>query len=101
MAKTEFAGGSIAVTPTDGRRIEYGTAIVKIGFLSVKKTFERLNVRLNDDGSIEIDPYFETSHQRIFAVGDVRDNIELIKVVKAEGIQAARKERLQAVARRL
>ena len=101
MTKTEFAGDRIAVTPTDGRRIEYGTAIVQIGFLSEKETFERRNVRFNDDGSIEIDPYFETSHLRIFAVGDVHDNIELIKVVKAKGIQAARKERFQAVARHL
>ena len=44
---------------------------------------------LNDDGSIAIDPYFETSRQGIFAVGDVHGDIKLIAVAWAEGIQAA------------
>ena len=44
---------------------------------------------LNDDGSIAIDPYFETSRRGIFAVGDVHGDIKLITVAWAEGIQAA------------
>lgn len=64
-------------------------AIVQIGFLSARETFERLNLRLNDDGSIAIDPYFETSRRGIFAVGDVHGDIKLITVAWAEGIQAA------------
>ena len=39
------------------------------------QAFERLRVRLNDDGSISIDPYFEKSRQGIFAVGDVHGDI--------------------------
>ena len=62
---------------------------MQIGFLSAKDTFERLNVRLNDDGSIAIDPYFETSRKGIFAVGDVHGDIKLVAVAWAEGIQAA------------
>ena len=62
---------------------------MQIGFLSAKETFERLDVRLNDDGSIAIDPYFETSRHGIFAVGDVHGDIKLITVAWAEGIQAA------------
>ena len=45
--------------------------------------------RLNDDGSVAIDPYFETSRDGIFAVGDVHGDIKLITVAWAEGIQAA------------
>jgi Thioredoxin reductase len=64
-------------------------AIVQIGFLSAKDTFERLKLKLNEDGSIAIDPYFETSREGIFAVGDVHGDIKLITVAWAEGIQAA------------
>jgi ferredoxin/flavodoxin---NADP+ reductase len=46
-------------------------------------------VRLNQDGSIAIDPYFETSRKGIFAVGDVHGDIKLVAVAWAEGIQAA------------
>lgn len=85
----EFAGEEIRLTLTGGRQLDCSTVIVQIGFLSAKDTFERLNVRLNDDGSIAIDPYFETSRQGIFAVGDVHGDIKLITVAWAEGIQAA------------
>ena len=63
--------------------------IVQIGFLSAKETFQRLDLRLSDDGSIAIDPYFETSRRGVFAVGDVHGDIKLIAVAWAEGIQAA------------
>ncbi|MCA9078400.1 MAG: FAD-dependent oxidoreductase, partial [Planctomycetaceae bacterium] len=56
---------------------------------SAKDTFQRLNVRLNEDGSMVIDPYFETSRKGIFAVGDVHGDIKLVTVAWAEGIQAA------------
>ena len=69
--------------------LDCATVIVQIGFLSAKDTFERLGVKLNEDGSISIDPYFETSRRGIFAVGDVHGDIKLIAVAWAEGIQAA------------
>jgi len=62
---------------------------VQIGFLSARETFERLQLTLNEDGSIAIDPYFETSRRGVFAVGDVHGDIKLIAVAWAEGIQAA------------
>lgn len=89
VAKAEFAGDDIAVSLTTGERIQAGAVIVQIGFLSAKETFDRLDMRLNDDGSIAIDPYFETSRKGIFAVGDVHGDIKLITVAWAEGIQAA------------
>jgi ferredoxin/flavodoxin---NADP+ reductase len=89
IAAAEFAGQDVALSLTTGERIECSLAIVQIGFLSSRETFERLGVRLNDDGSISIDPYFETSRRGIFAVGDVHGDIKLIAVAWAEGIQAA------------
>ena len=89
ISSAEFSGDDIAVTLTNGNRVECMAAIVQIGFLSAKETFEKLDVKLNTDGSIAIDPYFETSRRGIFAVGDVHGDIKLITVAWAEGIQAA------------
>lgn len=81
--------GRIRSVLTTGDILESDVAIVQIGFLSAKETFERLDIRLNDDGSVAIDPYYETSRKGIFAVGDVHGDIKLIAVAWAEGIQAA------------
>ena len=89
VATAEFAGDQIVATLTGDKQIRCDLAIVQIGFLSAKETFERLGVKLNDDGSIAIDPYYETSRHGIFAVGDVHGDIKLIAVAWAEGIQAA------------
>lgn len=89
IAKANFAGEQLRLELTDGSELLTDHVIVQIGFLSAKETFERLNVTLNDDGSIAIDPYFETSRRGIFAVGDVHGDIKLIAVAWAEGIQAA------------
>lgn len=89
VTSAELKDGHLQTTLTDGRRLTSELAIVQIGFLSAKETFERLAIRLNDDGSIAIDPYFETSRPGIFAVGDVHGDIKLVTVAWAEGIQAA------------
>jgi len=81
--------GRVNTILTDGTCLSSEMAIVQIGFLSAKETFERLAIRLNDDSSIAIDPYFETSRPGIFAVGDVHGDIKLVTVAWAEGIQAA------------
>ncbi len=85
----EFAGDRISLTLTSGQTLLSDVIIVQIGFLSAKDTFKRLGLRLNEDGSIAIDPYFETSRRGVFAVGDVHGDIKLITVAWAEGIQAA------------
>ena len=89
IAAAEFAGDQLSLTLTSGSTLLCDHVIVQIGFLSAKETFERLNVRMNDDGSIAIDPYYETSRRGMFAVGDVHGDIKLIAVAWAEGIQAA------------
>lgn len=82
-------GDRIRLRLTDGTEIDVDLVVVQIGFLSAKETFRRLNVRLNANGSMAIDPYFETSRRGIFAVGDVHGDIKLITVAWADGIQAA------------
>jgi thioredoxin reductase (NADPH) len=89
ITAAEFHGDAIALTFTDGSHHVVDYVIVQVGFLSAKETFQRLDLRLNDDSSIAIDPYFETSRRGIFAVGDVHGDIKLITVAWAEGIQAA------------
>lgn len=84
-----FAGDQLALTLADGATLLVAQVIAQIGFLSAKDTFKRLHLRTNDDGSITIDPYFETSRRGIFAVGDVHGDIKLVTVAWAEGIQAA------------
>lgn len=82
-------GDEYRLTLSTGESLLCHIMIVQIGFLSARDTFQRLGVRQNDDGSIAIDPYFETSRQDLFAVGDVHGDIKLIAVAWAEGIQAA------------
>jgi thioredoxin reductase (NADPH) len=89
IADARFAGDQLELSLTDGGTMQCAQVIVQIGFLSARETFERLGVRLNDDGSIAIDPYYETSRRGLFAVGDVHGDIKLIAVAWAEGIQAA------------
>ncbi len=89
ISRAEFAADHIRLALTDDSEIDVDLAIVQIGFLSAKDTFERLNVQLNADHSIAIDPYYETSRRGIFAVGDVHGDIKLITVAWADGIQAA------------
>jgi ferredoxin/flavodoxin---NADP+ reductase len=89
IASAAHDGDAIRLTLTSGADLRADYVIVQIGFLSAKETFEQLDLRLNDDGSIAIDPYFESSRHGIFAVGDVHGDIKLITVAWAEGIQAA------------
>jgi thioredoxin reductase len=84
-----FEGDKLSLRLTNGEILDVSHVIVQIGFLSAKDTFQRLGMRLNEDGSVAIDPYFETSRRGIFAVGDVHGDIKLIAVAWAEGIQAA------------
>lgn len=89
VESAEYEGGRIALALTNGQLLLADYIVVQIGFLSAKETFQRLDVRLNDDGSIAVDPYFETSRRGIFAIGDVHGDIKLVTVAWAEGIQAA------------
>ncbi len=85
----ELNGEQIRVSLSNGQALSVALVIVQIGFLAGKETFQRLGILLKEDGSVAIDPYFETSRPGIFAVGDVHGDIKLIPVAWADGIQAA------------
>jgi ferredoxin/flavodoxin---NADP+ reductase len=89
IVSAKLVDGRIVSRLNVGGEMTADLAIVQIGFLSARETFDRLGIRLNEDGSIAIDPYFESSRRGIFAVGDVHGDIKLITVAWAEGIQAA------------
>jgi thioredoxin reductase (NADPH) len=89
ISSAAMVDGQIDIELTNGLSERFDLAVVQIGFLASKETFERLGLMLNDDGSIAVDPYFETSRRGVFAVGDVHGDIKLITVAWAEGIQAA------------
>ncbi|NQV29042.1 MAG: NAD(P)/FAD-dependent oxidoreductase [Rhodopirellula sp.] len=89
ITQATLKDGVISAVLSDGTTIDCEHAVVQIGFLSAKETFEGLGLKLNDEGAVAIDPYFETSRHGIFAVGDVHGDIKLIAVAWAEGIQAA------------
>ena len=89
ISEATLIEGQIDATLNNSEKVRADLAIVQIGFLSSRETFDRLGLTLNDDGSIAIDPYFETSRRGVFAVGDVHGDIKLITVAWAEGIQAA------------
>ena len=71
IAAAAHEGDGLRLTLSNSTELRADYVIVQIGFLSAKETFERLGLRLNEDGSIAIDPYFETSRHGIFALGSV------------------------------
>ncbi len=83
------AGNGLELKLSDGETHTFDLVLVQIGFLSSEEIFRRLDLRMNDNGSVAVDSYFETSRSGIFAVGDVHGDIKLIAVAWAEGIQAA------------
>jgi len=89
IAAAKFVGEGIELTLSSDRALHCDIVIVQIGFLSSDDIFRELQLRMNDDGSVAVDAYYETSRRGIFAVGDVHGDIKLIAVAWAEGIQAA------------
>ena len=89
VTEAEQVGEQICVSLSNGTQLTVPVVIVQIGFVAGKETFQRLRIRLNENGSVAVDPYYETSRSGIFAVGDVHGDIKLIPVAWAEGIQAA------------
>ena len=89
VASAQFSRDKLKLTLTTGATLMCDLVVAQIGFLSAQDTYRKLDLRLNDDGSIAVDQYYETSRSGIFAAGDVRGDIRLIPVAWADGIQAA------------
>ncbi|WP_101760441.1 glutathione-disulfide reductase [Oceanicoccus sp. KOV_DT_Chl] len=52
--------------------------------------FDRVNVALNDDGTIKVNDEFQTSEASIYALGDITGGMELTPVALAEGMALAK-----------
>ena len=89
ITDARIAGTSLELSLSDGCTLACDLVLVQIGFLSSEDIFRGLNLRMNDNSSVAVDLYFETSRSGIFAVGDVHGDIKLVVVAWAEGIQAA------------
>jgi len=63
IAAARLVEGTIEATLSGGEVVAADEVLVQIGFLSARDTFVRLGLRLNEDGSIAIDPYYETSRR--------------------------------------
>ncbi|MFO1019828.1 MAG: NAD(P)/FAD-dependent oxidoreductase [Planctomycetales bacterium] len=89
ITSARIDGDEIKLELSNGQSLTSELVIVQIGFLSSVDVFRRLHLTLNDNGSVAVDAYYETSRSGVFAVGDVLGDIKLITVAWAEGIQAA------------
>ena len=89
ITDAQIADSGLKLSLSDGCTLVCDLVLVQIGFLSSEDIFRRLNLRMNDNSSVAVDSYFETSRSGIFAVGDVHGDIKLVVVAWAEGIQAA------------
>ena len=88
ITDAELTNEQIRVSLSNGTHLTVPLVIVQIGFLAGKETFQRLGILIKENGSVAIDPYYETSRSGIFAVGDVHGDIKLIPVAWAEGLIA-------------
>jgi hypothetical protein len=74
----DYQGGDIAVVGGGDSAIDAAAMVLeRNGVPHVVARSETLRVRMNDDGSVAIDPYYETSRRGIFAVGDVHGDVKL------------------------
>jgi glutathione reductase (NADPH) len=86
--------GGLQVLLTDGAIIEVDAVLYATGRKANLEGLglESVNVKINDDGNIEVDDKYCTSEPSIFALGDVTGGIELTPVALAEGMSFARRQ---------
>ena len=83
--------GSLTAVLEDGGTIDADTILYATGRKPHLQdlNFDAVNVALNDNGTIKVDEYFQTSEASIFALGDVTGGMELTPVALAEGMAFA------------
>lgn len=86
-----LADGSLRAQLEDGSHMEADVILYATGRRPHLQdlNIERLNIELNDNGTIKVDDYFQTSENSIFALGDVTGGMELTPVALAEGMAFA------------
>ena len=86
-------GTSLRVRLTDDSELEADAVLYATGRKAnlTDLGLENVNIRLSQQGAIEIDEEFCTSEPSIFALGDVTGGIELTPVALAQGMAFARR----------
>jgi dihydrolipoamide dehydrogenase len=87
----EGSQGSIAVTLSNGKRVEVDTVLVATGRrpYSADMGLEQLGVAIADRGKIVVNDHLQTSVKSIYAIGDVTDIKQLAHFASAQGKAAA------------
>jgi glutathione reductase (NADPH) len=85
--------GSLKVTLTDGSELQADAVLYATGRKANLDGLglENVNIRLSQQGAIEVDEAFCTSEPTIFSLGDVTGGIELTPVALAQGMAFARR----------
>ena len=84
--------GSLKALLEDGSFIEADAVLYATGRKPHLQDldFDKVNVELNDNGTIKVNEQFQTSEASIFALGDVIGGMELTPVALAEGMAFAK-----------
>lgn len=92
IAIEKQADGSLHAKIDDGTTVVADTILYATGRKPHLQDlgFDKINVDLNDNGSIKVDDNFQTSESNIFALGDVTGGMELTPVALAEGMAFAK-----------
>lgn len=87
------ADGSLLATLEDGRTMEADCIFYATGRRPMLDNLglERLDLRLDSRGFIEVDDLYQTSTPSVLAIGDVIGRVQLTPVALAEGMAVARR----------
>jgi glutathione reductase (NADPH) len=88
VARIEKKSGALAVTLKDGSTLEADAVMYATGRAPNTKGLglEAAGVKLDEDGAVVVDDYFQTTAPNIYALGDVIDRIQLTPVAIGEAM---------------
>lgn len=87
------ADGSLLLTLKDGRTLETDCVFYATGRRPMLDNLglETVDVKLNDQGYVQVNEHYESSEPSILAIGDVIGGVQLTPVALAEGMAVARR----------
>ena len=88
----KLADGSLRASLDDGSTIDSDCILYATGRKPHIQDvgFDKVNIALNDNGTIKINDNFQTSEASIYALGDITGGMELTPVALAEGMALAK-----------
>lgn len=87
------ADGSLLLTLKDGRTLETDCVFYATGRRPMLDNLglETVDVKLNDQGYVQVNEHYESSEPSVLAIGDVIGGVQLTPVALAEGMAVARR----------